>query len=177
MNNDPEKLLSQLKPQRTSAELRAQVLGAVAEGLRESRAWRRQRRLGLATLGLVILCIGLNFWVNRTVCARIAALFPPPPPPREAVEMANFIANYTNPQARQLIYQQMMTYRPTGDYFPEKYLSMLQKSTTEYENILRDPRHEKMEKDSPLDGNHSGDANRHPADRRCLLCLDYRYTA
>jgi len=176
MNNDPEQLLTQLTPCRTSNQLRSQVLGAVAGQLHESQRWRLQRRIGLATLAMVILSAGLNIWVKQTVSQRLAALFPPPAAPRQAVELAAFISKYVDPQAGQWVYQQI-TSQQTTKSSPEEYFAYLQKIANISDILFKDSYHEKSEKNSPVDGDRRGDANRNPADRRCLLRLDYRFTA
>jgi hypothetical protein len=176
MNHDPEQILSQIKPCRTDSRLRLQVLGAVDAQLRESRHWRLQKRIGLCTLTMLIFGAGLNIWVDHNVSRRITALFPPPTPSRDAVEIAAFVSKYTDPQAGQWVYQQITSQQSTK-HSPEEYFAYLQKIANISDILFKDSRHEKSEKNSPLDGDRRGDANRNPADRRCLLPLDYRFTA
>jgi hypothetical protein len=176
MNDDLEQILAQIKPCRTGHQLRSQVLSAVDTRLRESRHWRLQKRIGLITLGMVIFGAGLNVWVDHDVSQRIAALFPPPTPSRDAVEIAAFVSKYADPQAGQWVYQQI-TSQQTTKSSPEEYFAYLQKIATISDILFKDSHHEKSEKNSPLDGNRRGDANRNPADRLCLLPLDYRFTA
>jgi hypothetical protein len=176
MNNDPEQILAQLSPCRTSNELRSQVLDAIDAELRSVRQWRRQRRLGLATVAMVLLSVALNFWVNHTISQRIALLYGPLPVSRQAMESANFIAKYTDAQTGQWVYQQMTSHQPQP-ISTEQYYAFLQKLTIEYENILREPRHEKIKENSPVDGNRRGDADRNSSHSRRHLFLDIRQTA
>jgi hypothetical protein len=177
MNDNTEQLLAKLTPCRTANELRAQVLGAVGGELKALRQWRRQRRIGLATFAAVLFSVALNVWVEHSTSRRITSLFGPPPVCRQAMELANFIAPYTDAQTGQWIYQQMTSYQPTEKYTMEKYFSMLQKINIEYELLLRDPRHEKMEENSPLDGNRNRNFDHNSSHNRGLLFLDYRFTA
>jgi len=176
MNHDPEQLLAQLTPLRTSNELRSRVLSAVGGQLRESRRWRFQKRIGLFTVAMLIFSVGLNFWVNRTVSQRLAALFPPPSAPRQAVELAAFISKYTDPQAGQWVYQQITSQQSTI-YLPEEYFTYLRKIANASDILFKDSYHEKSEKNSPVDGDRRGDARGNSAHLLCLLRLDYRQTA
>ncbi|MGA2797162.1 MAG: hypothetical protein ABSE63_06280 [Thermoguttaceae bacterium] len=176
MNNDPEQILSQIKPCGTDNHLRLQVLSAVDSRLRESRHWQLQKRIGLITLAMVIFGAGLNIWVDHDISRRIAALFPPPTPSRNAVELAAFVSKYTDPQAGQWVYRQLAV-----DHFysfsPEDYVAYIQKITAESESLYKDKFYEKSEKNSPLDRHKPGNVDRNPADMRGMLFLDSRLTA
>ena len=100
MKNDIEDTLESLTPCRAPAEVRDEVLGAVADELVATRPTpvRRARwgfRVGAAVAGSLILGVVLNVWAIRTDDARQARLFGPEPLPRqlcETVETAEYVA-------------------------------------------------------------------------------------
>jgi hypothetical protein len=126
MNHDPERLLEQLTPCRVSAEIRCNILDAVADELHALKQWRNQQWLGLATVVLLLLSIVFNLWVKQSICQRIASLYPPVQPSREVVETANYIATYTNPQVGEWMYQQMIS-NQSEQLSSEQSLSIISK--------------------------------------------------
>jgi hypothetical protein len=176
MNDEAEQILAQIKPCGASRELRPRILNAVDAKLRASRSWRMQKRVGLITAAMVIFGVGLNVWVDRSVSRRIAAIFPPPAPLRGAVEIAVFVSKYADPEAGQLIYQQLVGNQSTA-CSSEKYFAYIRKLTVEAGSIYKDKFYEKSEKNPSLDRHKPGSDNRDPADMRGMLQLDSRLTA
>jgi len=99
MKDDIQRLLESLTPRGAPAELRDDVLGAVADELAAPRSSpvRRTRwdvRIGAAVAVSLILAVMLNIWAIRADDARQARLYGPTPLPRgicEIVETAEHV--------------------------------------------------------------------------------------
>jgi hypothetical protein len=116
MNDDMEQRLGRVKPRGVRAELRLQVLAAVASELASveetSRAvsttsvgmapvspspWLRWSAMGVAAS--ILLGIGVNVWVNEASKRRLAQRFGPPEVLHRAMEVTNAIEEIVGPGA------------------------------------------------------------------------------
>ena len=117
MKNDIEDILESLTPCRAPAELRDEVLGAVADELVPTRPTRptpvRRARwdfhVGAPIAVSLLLGVVLNIWAIRSDDARQARLYGPKPLPRqicETVETAELVAG---PECAEMIRQRLVS--------------------------------------------------------------------
>jgi hypothetical protein len=160
MNSDPEELLSRLKPRRTSAELRQQVLSAAAGELRTLRQMRWMRRIAFATAALLVFGIAVNCWVKRDIEAQIAGIYSSSQLRKTAG--AAYFAVFNN----------------NGLSSAERYSCFLrQRIAGDSDFFIKESHHEKMENEPRLDGHRPGDRDREHIPSGCLQYLDCRNAA
>jgi hypothetical protein len=114
MKNDIEDMLESLTPCRARAELRDEVLGAVADELVPTRPTpvRRARwdfRVGAAIAVSLILGVVLNVWAIRSDDARQARLFGPEPLPRQICETVETAERVAGPECAEMIRQRLVS--------------------------------------------------------------------
>ena len=176
MDDNMERLLSELTPSGVRPELRPRVLEAVASELLKETQSRWLRLAALATAASILLGIGMNVWVSKASEQRMAELFGPPPVSKQAMDLAEAVAKITDAQTGQWVYRQMTASRPTGDGLA-KYHEILNELIREQHIVSKDTYHETPEKDSEMDRDRTGSAFGDPASGQCRVRLDYRCTA
>lgn len=136
--DDLEKRLQELTPTRASQELRTKTLAAIGQLLasdaanspvtiaekpaKTSRGWSGWVA-GAVSL-LLLLSIATNWWVNRSLDQRLAAIMGPPPRQKQADEIAQEIAAITDEQMGEWMYQRL-TRKPKHRPFDKTYFAKL----------------------------------------------------
>jgi hypothetical protein len=110
MNDDIERLLSELTPRGAGPELRPHVLAAVADQLEAARPspWLRRAAIGVAASLLV--GVALNVWVSLVADRQLAQLLGPPPAAGQNAEQ--MLAQYNAVLQRLIAESQNSTGQP-----------------------------------------------------------------
>jgi hypothetical protein len=142
MNDDMDQLLGRLTPHGPRAELRPQVLAAVAGQLQADRESRVFRRSALTVAALIVFGIVLNIGLSRASDRRIAKLFGPPPLSKQALEIAEFVGQATDAETGRWVYQQVATSIASSDGHAAyaAYCGMLQRLIAETQRNPRGPK-------------------------------------
>ncbi len=150
MNDDMDQLLGRLTPHGPRAELRPQVLAAVAGQLQADRESRVFRRSALTVAALIVFGIVLNIGLSRASDRRIAKLFGPPPLSKQALEIAEFVGQATDAETGRWVYEQVATSIASSDGHAAyaAYCEMLQRLVEESHVGFSPPREVKERPDS-----------------------------
>ena len=187
MNDGVEQRLAQLTRRGIPPELRSRVLNAVAAELDADAERVRgatkpvsvlstMRRHMLGVAALLLVGVGLNLWVNRTLDRRLAAVFGPPPVRKLATDIAADVASVTDRRTGQWIYRRLAEGQPThpaAHEYPARLDQAIRKLTVE----IKEPAHEANQKNSHLDRHLRCRGDRHFADVQRLVCLEHGNTA
>ncbi|MGO9469079.1 MAG: hypothetical protein ACLQIB_47305 [Isosphaeraceae bacterium] len=178
MNDEIESVLRQVTPPGAPRQLRARVLGAVADELRPAAVppSRRRFRPGLAVAASLLASVALNYWVNATLDRRLAVVLAPPPVRRQAAEIAADVASITEPSTGKWVYERLTSGRPNGDD-TRQYAVRLQQMIRELIVDHKENADEAPEKNPQMDGDRRGSRDHHPAAIECLFRLAHRNTA
>jgi len=114
MKDDTERLLESLTPRGAPAQLRDDVLGAVADELAATRPSpvRRTRwdlRIGATVAVSLVLGVVLNIWAIRSDDARQARLYGPDPLPRQICETVEVAERVAGPECAELVRQRLVS--------------------------------------------------------------------
>jgi hypothetical protein len=175
MTHDIERCLEQATPRGPGPQVRARVLAAVNRELTgaDRPAGRVFRfRPGLFAAAMLLGSLLLNYLVNVSVDRRLARVLGPPPAHRLAAELATDIAAVTDPRTGDWAFQRLSTEPPPRQEF-RPYAARLQELIRQVTVEPEDPRHETIEESLQMDRDLRGRLDRSPADRQCLLRLEY----
>jgi hypothetical protein len=169
MNDDIEQRLGHLTPRGPRAELRPQVLAAVAGQLQADRESRRFRRSALVVAASIVLGVALNIGLSRASDRRIAKLLGPPPLSKQALEIAEFVGKATDAETGQWVYRQLAPTPTSGDGRAAyaAYCEMLQQLIEESQPALRQRSPSKERPDFRGAGSVGCDARYLAANARC----------
>jgi hypothetical protein len=112
MNEDLPQPFGRLTPRPAPNELRARVLGAVANELARRKTPRWERVFECAVAASLALGIGLNVWLERADEAWQARVYGPLPVSRAIADVAQAVASVTDAQTGQWIQQRLSESRP-----------------------------------------------------------------
>jgi len=174
MNDDMEELLGRLTPRGVRADLRPQVLAAVASHLKAERASPWLMRSTLVVAALLLLGIGMNLGVSERAERRLAEIYGPPAVSKRAMELAKAVEEVTDAQTAQWVYRQFAAPPPRGDGLAAyaAYSDMLRRLLNTKEPFDETPQEDsQVERDRP--GRPAGDRS----DCQRYLRLDHRCTA
>jgi hypothetical protein len=175
-DDDVEQRLARLTPCGVRAELRGDVLAAVASQLQPAAPSRWLRLAALATAASVLLGIVLNVWVNRAADRHLARLFGPPPVSKQAMEIAKAVEEITDAQTGQWVYRQLTVPRKSAD-FPAKYYAMVEQLIRELQIVSKGFHYAAPEEDTEMDRDRPGLPGGGRTGCQRLAGMDYRYTA
>ncbi|OHB72109.1 MAG: hypothetical protein A2V70_10485 [Planctomycetes bacterium RBG_13_63_9] len=177
MNNDVEEKLRRLTPCGAAAQLRQEVLDAVADELAVAATRPPRPRIGLAVAASLLLAIALNVWVGKAADARLARLYGPRPVPRQIVEIAGAVAAVTDAETGRQVQQQLLIAWHAR-------CAASQHGFVEYGRILnelvvigKDRGHETAEENPRMDRDHRRHPARDTSGWQRDLGLDHQFTA
>lgn len=149
-----------------------------AVGSLPALARRRWDRWAVAAVAaLLLLGVGLNFWVARTGQAQLAAIYGPQPVPRYIADIADTIASVTDAETGRRVREQLLAAQPSRRITPEDVMRHYEQLLNTILLVERDLRHGATQEDTEMDRNRSRDAGGDTSYYQRRLGPDHRFTA
>ncbi len=130
--SDPfDPLLDRLTPRCAPPDLRARTIARMADEVSaQTRRAKQWRRAGVSVAVLLILAVGLNFWVNERNRAKLAALYGPEPRRSEIESVEQMIESATDAETARWFMRQMTPLRQKRDHDSLKHEQVAINSST-----------------------------------------------
>jgi hypothetical protein len=172
-HRDMEQRFGQLTPRRAGAELRGQVLDAVAGELGQAAARRRQRRAAMVVAASIVLGIVLNVWVGSATDRRLARLYGPTPVPKPIADVTEAVASVTDAETARQVQQRLLAAWQSQRTALPHGISSFPYHTIDFEDWLD----EATQKDHDLDRDRPRRGDRRTSGGQRHSCLDHEFTA
>jgi hypothetical protein len=177
MSDDVERVLQRVTPQSAGAELREQVLAAVARELAERSGHRWERRVGLAVAASILFAVALNVWTVTASNSRRAALLGPAPLPMQVVEICHAVEAVTDAETGRLIQQQLAAAWRSRPVRPPRSVGSFSGITINWRMIGKDYCDEEVPANPEVDRDRGGGPRRDTSDGRRGMVLEVFCTA